>query len=77
MREMVSKSPNDVSATFRIITRSDKGNTERKSDPVYQCPLCGYKFGWEKGEKACQACFMKKHCKLIMCPRCHHEFPKT
>jgi hypothetical protein len=39
--------------------------------------LCGYKFSWEEGETACQACFFKKRCRLIMCPRCHHEFPKT
>jgi hypothetical protein len=39
--------------------------------------LCGYKFSWKEGEKACQACFIKNRCRLIMCPRCHHEFPKT
>jgi transposase-like protein len=73
----MSKPLNDVSAPFKGNTRSDNGVTDRKSEPVYRCPLCGYKFSWTEGEKACQACFIKNRCTLIMCPRCHHEFPKT
>ena len=74
---MMSKPPDDVSTTFRISTRLDKGAADRKGEQASRCPLCGYKFSWEEGETACQACFIKKRCRLIMCPRCHHEFPKT
>ena len=73
----MSKPFNDVSATFRTTIRLDKENADQKYEQVYRCPLCGYKFSWEEGEKTCQACFIKNRCRLIMCPRCRHEFPKT
>lgn len=73
----MSKPLNDVSATFRVTTHSDKGDADRKCEQTYRCPLCGYEFGWDEGENACQMCFIKKRCRLIMCPRCRHEFPKT
>jgi hypothetical protein len=73
----MSKSLDDVSATFRITTHLDKESTDQRCEQVCRCPLCGYEFSWEEGEKICQACLIKKRCRLIMCPRCHHEFPKT
>jgi uncharacterized Zn finger protein (UPF0148 family) len=50
--------------------------TNKKSirlEEQFQCPLCGYQFNWKEGEQ-CHTCPNKKHCGLVMCPRCNYEF---
>ncbi|MCJ7610531.1 hypothetical protein MUP00_12860 [Candidatus Bathyarchaeota archaeon] len=42
----------------------------------YVCPVCGNHFTGSEAE-ACQACPYARKCKLVMCPRCSYEFPRT
>jgi len=47
----------------------------QKSEKVYRCPLCGFKFGEEDLEK-CFVCPLAKMCNMVSCPVCGYEFPK-
>ena len=47
----------------------------KKEIPIMQCPLCGYTFSPEEGEKSCGGCPIGKGCDLVCCPHCHYQWP--
>jgi len=42
-----------------------------------KCSLCGYEFGENAAKAACEGCILTKNCRLVKCPNCGYEMPKT
>jgi len=42
-----------------------------------KCQLCGNEFDENAAASACEGCMMAKKCRLVRCPNCGYETPKT
>jgi len=42
-----------------------------------KCSFCGHEFDENAAPSACEGCIMAKKCRLVKCPNCGYEIPKT
>ena len=42
-----------------------------------KCSFCGFEFDEKCAVSSCEGCLLKKKCRLVKCPNCGYEMPKT
>jgi hypothetical protein len=50
---------------------------EARTGELVKCALCGYTYSAQEAEGACRSCPFHRKCRLVRCPNCGYETPKT